>query len=205
MSSTPSSSVSLRYPSLLHWAVAVLNTHDSIEKSTLTLEAFFLYNKGELPLFACDDSLDEAFPQVPEKPARPLHLTTLPPKDMPPAKKGIENHEWNKLRLIHSLAHIESYAIDLSLDILVRFATRKNVGRESTEGVPMPEAFYRDWLRIAAEEAKHFSSVDKLQMTRVDKDQTKYEAKQRTSLDRIGLIKFSSFYCSSFAWCVESL
>lgn len=45
--------------------------------------------------------------------------------------------------LIHSIAHIELNAIDLALDIVWRFPH-------------MPEAFYRDWVTIAMEEAKHF-------------------------------------------------
>jgi uncharacterized ferritin-like protein (DUF455 family) len=46
--------------------------------------------------------------------------------------------------LVHSVAHIELNAIDLALDVVWRFAG-------------MPEAFYTDWVRIAQEEAKHFS------------------------------------------------
>ncbi|WP_416558794.1 ferritin-like domain-containing protein [Limnohabitans sp. yimb22184] len=46
--------------------------------------------------------------------------------------------------LVHSIAHIELNAIDLALDVVWRFAD-------------MPEAFYTDWVRIAQEEAKHFS------------------------------------------------
>lgn len=45
--------------------------------------------------------------------------------------------------LIHSIAHIELNAIDLALDIVCRFSG-------------MPEQFYRDWIEIAKEEAKHF-------------------------------------------------
>jgi uncharacterized ferritin-like protein (DUF455 family) len=45
--------------------------------------------------------------------------------------------------LIHSIVHIELNAIDLALDIVWRFAG-------------MPDAFYRDWIAIAAEEALHF-------------------------------------------------
>lgn len=45
--------------------------------------------------------------------------------------------------LIHALAHIEFNAINLALDIVWRF-----------DG--MPEAFYRDWLKVAREEAYHF-------------------------------------------------
>ncbi|MBL8397045.1 MAG: ferritin-like domain-containing protein [Candidatus Accumulibacter sp.] len=45
--------------------------------------------------------------------------------------------------LIHALAHIELNAIDLALDIVWRFPG-------------MPEQFYRDWIKIAKEEAYHF-------------------------------------------------
>jgi len=45
--------------------------------------------------------------------------------------------------LIHALAHIEFNAINLALDAAWRFAGQ-------------PEAFYRDWLQVAREEALHF-------------------------------------------------
>lgn len=143
-----------RHSSLLAYGVAVLQTAHHNEKATLTAEAANLFRAGSLPLYPPGDA---AFPVPPSKPARPAHLTVVAPRDMPPAKKGVENHESNKLRLIHSLAHIESYAIDLSWDILVRFATPAAKGTKETEHVALPEAFYRDWLRIADEEAKHFT------------------------------------------------
>ena len=46
--------------------------------------------------------------------------------------------------LLHALAHIEFNAINLALDICWRFAGQ-------------PDEFYRQWLRIAQEEALHFS------------------------------------------------
>lgn len=46
--------------------------------------------------------------------------------------------------LIHSIAHIEFNAINLALDAIWRFTD-------------MPSAYYQDWLRVAQEEAKHFS------------------------------------------------
>lgn len=46
--------------------------------------------------------------------------------------------------LIHSLAHIELNAVNLALDILWRFAA-------------LPPAFYTDWLKVAVDEARHFS------------------------------------------------
>ena len=46
--------------------------------------------------------------------------------------------------LIHSIAHIELNAIDLAADVVWRFAG-------------MPDAFYRDWIGVANEEALHFT------------------------------------------------
>jgi len=46
--------------------------------------------------------------------------------------------------LLHAVAHIEFNAIDLALDATWRFGA-------------LPQAYYLDWLRVAAEEAHHFS------------------------------------------------
>ena len=46
--------------------------------------------------------------------------------------------------LLHAVAHIEFNAINLALDAVWRFPG-------------LPEAYYRDWLRVAGEEAHHFS------------------------------------------------
>lgn len=46
--------------------------------------------------------------------------------------------------LIHALAHIEFNAMNLALDALWRFPG-------------MPPEYYADWLRVAAEEASHYS------------------------------------------------
>jgi uncharacterized ferritin-like protein (DUF455 family) len=49
--------------------------------------------------------------------------------------------------LLHALAHIEFNAINLALDAVWRFAG-------------MPDAYYGDWLAVAADEARHFSLLD---------------------------------------------
>ena len=46
--------------------------------------------------------------------------------------------------LLHAVAHIELNAIDLALDAVWRFAG-------------MPQEYYRDWLRVASEEALHYT------------------------------------------------
>ena len=48
--------------------------------------------------------------------------------------------------LVHALAHIEFNAVNLALDALWRFPG-------------MPDAYYLDWLRVAKEEAYHFSML----------------------------------------------
>jgi len=45
--------------------------------------------------------------------------------------------------LIHSLTHIEFNAINLALDAVYRFRD-------------LPQAYYGDWIKVAAEEASHF-------------------------------------------------
>ena len=44
---------------------------------------------------------------------------------------------------MHAIAHIEFNAMNLALDAAVRYAG-------------LPPAFYRDWIRVAADEARHF-------------------------------------------------
>jgi len=131
---------------LLAYGLAVLTSHDNAEKVRLTLEAYQKWKKDELPL----GDMKEC-PLPPDHPARPLHLTTIAPHLMPKPVKG--DHEGNRLRLIHSQAHIESYAIDLSWDILVRF-----VGPDRTlKGEALPRDFFSDWLQVAEDEARHFN------------------------------------------------
>lgn len=59
-------------------------------------------------------------------------------------KPGALNTPRGHAALVHSIVHIERNAIDLALDICWRFPG-------------LPEAFYRDWLQVAREEANHFT------------------------------------------------
>ncbi|NLY65086.1 MAG: ferritin-like domain-containing protein, partial [Alcaligenaceae bacterium] len=76
-------------------------------------------------------------------PGRPLQPELVSPQKV--AYRSI-NSEQGKAALIHAIAHIEFNAINLALDIIWRFAH-------------LPDDFYRDWLRVAKEEAYHFSLV----------------------------------------------
>jgi uncharacterized ferritin-like protein (DUF455 family) len=77
-------------------------------------------------------------PGVPGRPDRPKLVR---PGEV--AQRSVATRE-GRIALLHSLAHIEFNAINLALDITWRFAG-------------LPEKFYRDWMRVAAEEAQHFS------------------------------------------------
>jgi uncharacterized ferritin-like protein (DUF455 family) len=84
---------------------------------------------------------------MPERPAWPAALQLLPPNRMP--KRGRGGSLRNLVALWHSLAHIEFVAIDLALDMAGRFGAERG------------EAFVADFLSIAAEEAMHFSLIDR--------------------------------------------
>jgi uncharacterized ferritin-like protein (DUF455 family) len=74
-------------------------------------------------------------------PGRPAHPVLVEPAQVP--RRSAFTPE-GRSALLHAVAHIEFNAIDLALDAVWRFHG-------------MPEAYYRDWLRVAAEEAHHFS------------------------------------------------
>lgn len=79
---------------------------------------------------------------MPDRPARLPVPVLLPPNRMP--KRGKAGSLRGRVALIHALAHIECNAIDLAWDMIGRF------------GVQFPEQFARDWLKVAADEARHF-------------------------------------------------
>ena len=105
------------------------------EKLNTTQKAWALYQLGEL-----EYQMD--FPVAPinqtQFPQRPALKS---PRDMPrrnfTTERGIT-------ALLHALAHIEFMAINLAWDILYRFRN-------------MPKKFYQDWLKVAKEEAQHFT------------------------------------------------
>ena len=76
-------------------------------------------------------------PGIPGRPPRPqlVEPSTLPRRS-PFTTEG-------RAALLHAVAHIEFNAINLALDAVQRFRG-------------LPDDFYGDWLRVAAEEARHF-------------------------------------------------
>ncbi|MEM7067690.1 MAG: ferritin-like domain-containing protein [Pseudomonadota bacterium] len=83
----------------------------------------------------------------PSRPGRPDKPELLPPAKVP--KRSLSSLRGRKA-LVHAIAHIELNAIDLALDIVVRFADQK-----------VPRSFFDGWMKVAEEEAKHFSLLRK--------------------------------------------
>lgn len=73
-------------------------------------------------------------------PGRPLKPVLVHPGQLKHRAVGTRE---GRGALIHALTHIEANAVNLALDVIWRFPD-------------MPERFYRDWLKVAQEEALHF-------------------------------------------------
>ncbi|MCK5901678.1 MAG: ferritin-like domain-containing protein [Cocleimonas sp.] len=74
-------------------------------------------------------------------PGRPQQPTLVSPRKLKHRKL---NSAQGRAHLIHAVTHIEFNAINLALDAVYRFQA-------------MPSSFYIDWLKVASEEAYHFS------------------------------------------------
>jgi uncharacterized ferritin-like protein (DUF455 family) len=59
--------------------------------------------------------------------------------------------------MLHALANIEQWAIDLAIDICVRFAEFQTSPAAPECARRLPRTFFHDWLKVANDEAKHFS------------------------------------------------
>ncbi len=84
---------------------------------------------------------------MPDQPGRPQTPALLAPNRMP--KRGRGQSLKGRIALFHALAHIEFVAIDLALDMAGRF------------GDEMGQDFVHDFLSVAADEAMHFSLLDR--------------------------------------------
>ncbi len=73
-------------------------------------------------------------------PGRPARPELGPPSQV---RQRSVNTVPGRAAMLHAIAHIEFNAINLALDVIWRFPG-------------MPDAFYRDWLTVAREEAYHF-------------------------------------------------
>lgn len=122
---------------IFEFAEAFFQLTDVDDKLALTHQAWHTYTTGDLT-FSSDQPvlpIDQViFPERPE---------LLAPRQMPRRKLTTPD---GVAAFFHAIAHVEFVAIYLAWDILYRFRG-------------MPEQFYRDWLRVADEEAQHFALI----------------------------------------------
>jgi uncharacterized ferritin-like protein (DUF455 family) len=106
------------------------------EKSRLTHALYLSSRDHELELDLSDSpvAVEICVPGRPEKPR------LVAPRDLERRRLGTRE---GQASLLHSLTHIEFNAINLALDAVYRYRGQ-------------PEDFYRDWIRVADEEATHF-------------------------------------------------
>ncbi|MDH5181796.1 MAG: ferritin-like domain-containing protein [Gammaproteobacteria bacterium] len=110
-------------------------TQDPDEKIALTNSVQQAWVDGQL------DRLLSANIQRIDIPGRPPQPALVSPRKLPKRSLG---SDIGRAALIHALAHIEFNAINLGWDAVYRFQS-------------MPDQFYSDWIKVAVEEAYHFS------------------------------------------------
>lgn len=120
--------------SLFDCAKHCLDSDDPVEKIALTAQTFSAWLAGALHLES--DVAPLPFSDA-GRPARPV---LVPPRKLP--RRSLVSQE-GRIALLHAIAHIEFNAINLAWDAVYRFRG-------------LPPAYYRDWARVAAEEAYHY-------------------------------------------------
>ena len=129
--------MSTKRTNLFERALACLQLVSPEQKVEASLALYEDMLAGKLSL----EALSEVIPlPVPGRPDRPelVDAREVPRRNFNSLK--------GRLTLVHAIAHIEFNAINLALDAVYRFQA-------------MPEQFYTDWCRVAAEEARHFTML----------------------------------------------
>ncbi|GAU51331.1 hypothetical protein TSUD_412780 [Trifolium subterraneum] len=126
---------------LVEAALRILNTADPFEKAKLgdTVASRWLDGTITEPY---NPSIDL---HIPDRPARLSSVKLVAPSLMP--KLGKAGSLQSRVNIVHSLAHTESWAIDLSWDIIARF------GKQEV----MPREFFTDFVKVAQDEGRHFT------------------------------------------------
>ncbi|RKZ49598.1 MAG: DUF455 domain-containing protein [Gammaproteobacteria bacterium] len=76
-------------------------------------------------------------------PGRPVKPELVTPDKLP--RRGMGTPQ-GRIILMHAIAHIEFNALNLAWDAVYRFRD-------------LPREYYSDWIRVAREEARHFSMI----------------------------------------------
>ncbi|MCC8362270.1 ferritin-like domain-containing protein [Lysobacter sp. A6] len=124
--------------SLFDAARACLDADTPEDKLARTAQAAADFAEGK---FASLD--DEREPDPIRMPGRPARPRLVHPRELP--RRGFGSNE-GRAAFIHAVAHIEFNAIDLAWDAVYRFRQ-------------FPADYYRDWVNVAADEARHFAML----------------------------------------------
>ena len=115
-------------------ALQVLCLADPGQKALKARELFTKLDPARLDVHA-------VYPAPNPLPGRPTLPRLVPPKEVPTRSPFTLE---GRAALLHAITHIEFNAINLALDAVWRFPA-------------MPMQYYVDWLRVASEEALHFT------------------------------------------------
>ncbi len=128
--------------SLAGLARTIVATSDLDQKVGLSRATARAWFAGKLPIGAVSTAL-----AMPDRPGRPARPQLMMPRDMPRRSAGGEK---GRFALLHALAHIELNAVDMTWDLIGRFAHQ-----------PMPRPFFDNWVQVGLEEAKHFDLLSR--------------------------------------------
>ncbi|XP_076942387.1 uncharacterized protein LOC143612242 [Bidens hawaiensis] len=128
---------------LVEAALRVLNTPDPVDKAKLGDQIANHWLQGLIT-----NPYNPSQPDliVPDRPARLTNVKLVSPSLMP--KLGKAGSLQSRQAIVHSLVHTESWAIDLSWDIIARFGSKQE---------SMPREFFDDFVRVAQDEGRHFT------------------------------------------------
>jgi len=126
---------------LLNAAWKILNISDPQQKVTETYAAFDKFFEQDLQAEKIDSDIPVKHLLIPGRPDKP---ELVQPRELP--RRGLNTLE-GRATLLHAICHIEFNAINLALDAIYRFRN-------------MPTQYYFDWLKVAKEEAEHFSLLN---------------------------------------------
>ena len=123
--------------SLLHFARQILLEPSIESRLTTTHLTREWLSTTEAGFTLSDTLIPTSAVRFPERPVlvEPRHLPRRSLQSLP-----------GRVALLHAVAHIEFTAILLAWDMVYRFRGQ-------------PEAFYRQWLQVAIEEASHFAAI----------------------------------------------
>lgn len=141
MSSVRNVRCSSAFPvSLVAGARAIVLAREPLEKVRLARNVAQQWRDRALSV-----GLLSASEAMPDRPGRSEKPELKSPREMP---RRAAHGERGRIALLHSLAHIELNAIDMTWDLIGRFAHDA-----------LPRTYFDDWVNVGHEEAEHFALV----------------------------------------------